>query len=278
MGKDETFLFQSDKKITISSDLSDVFRFLSSINDEVDILMKFEDKMQRMINFNKETLRIAEELLRKSPEKSVKTNFPETPDSMKELLNFTEHPSSLGVVLFAYAETLRCLFTAYTNKVTNDTSLRSCGDKDIEIFFKEFLLSPDNEWSKNHKARSSRISPVSLQKLRNSLTHFFSVGGSKSGSKSSGITLVSKYSKHDEELEKRMKFSTQIISPEDLRDMVYGATKLLFIRWDKDCRDFHSGKKENDFKQRMQCVRDVVHKYAAILVMRDPKTGKLSRK
>ncbi|OGF22469.1 hypothetical protein A2Y83_00110 [Candidatus Falkowbacteria bacterium RBG_13_39_14] len=102
------------------------------------------------------------------------------------------------------------------------------------------------------------ITSDDLRRLRNSLTHFFSV------SQGLGISypLLDEKSRR---LEKATKFKAKFISPEDLLEILKGAAKLIIIKWSTDCNDCLI-KKSDEFKEKILAVKSIVEKSGAIVV------------
>ena len=97
-----------------------------------------------------------------------------------------------------------------------------------------------------------------IRKLRNSLTHFFSVG------KAFGVSHPSLDTKA-RKLEKITKFKARLLSPEDLYHIVRGTAKLMIQEWSEDCKKCLA-QNSNEFKERILCVKDIINKSGAIIL------------
>jgi hypothetical protein len=125
-------------------------------------------------------------------------------------------------------------------------------------FIKEFCLNSENNWGKKNKERLSYITVEDFRNLRNSLTHFFSVG------KGLGVSIPYLDEK-SRKLEIATKFKAKFISKEDLSEIIKGTAVLMMKKWTKD---WEKSKAEslNEFKDKILCVRDTVDKYGAVII------------
>ncbi|PIR67095.1 MAG: hypothetical protein COU51_00705 [Parcubacteria group bacterium CG10_big_fil_rev_8_21_14_0_10_36_14] len=255
------FIFDGSKVI-ISPNLHEVIIFLQEIEKEIENFINFDKKLESIRKQHLETIKLVEVLAGKLKENSIdfKFTFSEHPASMADKLKRDRPIRSEMIVLFANLETLFCLNIAYENKTSDEKKIikKAMNQENIKSFIEEFCLNPKNEWCQDNQERLEHITTDDLRKLRNSLTHFFSVA------KGLGIS----YAMLDEKsrrLEIATDYKAKFVSPEDLYGIIKGAAKLMIIKWSADCKDCLA-KKSNEFKEKILAVKSVVKKSGAIVV------------
>lgn len=255
------FIFDG-RKVVISPDLVPILKFLQEIEKEIESFLGIEKRLKSILKQFEEIINLMEVLSQKIKENSLDFNFTffENPSGIVDKLKFNRPIRSEMIILFANLETLFCLFTAYENKISNEKAIRdlTMNDDAIKSFLRNFCLTEHNEWGQKNPQRLKRITINDIRKLRNSLTHFFSV---HKGLGISYPTLDDKTRK----LEKLIKFKSNFISPEDLYGIIKGAAMLIIKRWDEDCRQ-SMAKKSNDFKEKILCVKEVIANRGAVVV------------
>lgn len=255
------FIFDGNK-VVISPDLREVIVFLQEIEKEINDFLTFDKKIESIRKQYLETIKLVEVLVGKLKENSIdfKFTFSEHPASIADKLKIDRPIRSEMIVLFANLEVLFCLNIAYENKTSDEKEIikKAMNQDNIKKFISEFCLKSENEWCKNNQGRLKHISADDLRKLRNSLTHFFSV--------SQGLGVS--YPMLDEKsrrLEKATNFKAKFISPEDLLEIIKGAAKLMIIKWSTDCNDCLA-KNSDEFKDKILAVKSIVEKSGAIVI------------
>lgn len=261
MNESTHFIFDNEK-VLISPDLHPIIIFLQEIEKETENLLNLDKKIESIRKQYLETIDFVQFLADKLKENSIDFtyNFSEHPQTIAEKLKVERPVRSEMIVLFAHLEVLLCLNTAYENKTADNDAIRKLvmNQDTIKAFIKDFCLSPENEWGKKNKDRLKRITVDDVRKLRNSLTHFFSVG--------KGLAVSHAYlDDKARRLEKATHFKAKFVSPEDLYEIVKGAAKLMIMKWSDDCKkSLVEG--SGDFKDRILFVRDVVTSQGAMVV------------
>lgn len=262
MESKSTHIIFDGTKIVISPDLHPIIIFLQGIEEEIEILLGFYKKLESIREQSAETFELIDFLAKKLKENSIDFNFnlSEKPETLIDKLTINRPIRSEVIALFAHLETLFCLNIAYKNKTSDQAEIikKAMDQNNVKLFLTEFCLNKENEWGNKHPERFKRITADELRRLRNSLTHFFSV--------SRGLSLS--YALLDEKsrrLEKATNYKAKFISPEDLYEIIKGAAKLMIIEWSKDCTENLSGS-SNDFKARILCVKNVVEASGAIII------------
>jgi hypothetical protein len=261
MNESTHFIFDNEKVI-ISPDLQPIVVFLQEIEKETESLLNLDKKIESIRKQYLETIDFVQFLAGKLKENSIdfSYNFSEHPQTIVEKLKVERPVRSEMIVLFAYLEVLLCLNVAYDNKTSNDDVIRRLvmNQDTIKAFIRDFCLSTDNEWGKKNKDRLKRITVDDVRKLRNSLTHFFSVG--------KGLAISHAYlDEKARQLEKATQFKAKFVSPEDLYEILKGSAKLIITKWSNDCKK-SLAECSDDFKEKILSVRDVVASQGAMVV------------
>jgi len=255
------FIFDGEK-VVISPDLLPVLKFLQEIEKEVESFLGIEGKLVSIRKQYEEVINLVAVLAQKIKENSIGFDFTfsENPSNILERLKFHRPLRSEMIILFANLETLFCLITAYKNKTSDEKEIRrlTMDEYAIKSFLKDFCLNGYNEWGQKYPQRLKRITIDDTRKLRNSLTHFFSVG------KGLGISCPALDDKA-RKLEELIEFKSNFISPEDLYGIIKGAAMLIIKKWNEDCRESIT-KGSNDFKERILCVKDTIADRGAVVV------------
>jgi len=259
--KSTHFIFDGEK-VVISPDLYQVVSFLQEIEKEIESFLNFDKKLESIRKQHAETLKLVEVLAQKLKENSIdfKLTLSEHPATIAEKLTIIRPIRSEMIVLFANLETLFCLNIAYENKISDEKEIikKAMNQNAIKDFLEKFCLNRENEWCRKNPERLEHIAADDLRKLRNSLTHFFSVAK----------TLSVSYAILDEKsrkLEKATDFKAKFISPEDLYEIIKGSAKLMIKKWSEDCKN-DLAKNSNEFKERILSVKTVVDNCGAIII------------
>lgn len=210
-----THILIDDKKIVVSSNLVVIFSFLVEIDKEVQSFLSREGQLEKIRKQLLEYTELIHVMAKTIEETNLDFSFQmsEHPATIADKLLFNQHVRSEMIVLFAYLETLRCLWTAYELKTSDEKDLRDAKDSVLEKFYTDFCLSKENKWVKENSKLSGKISKDQLRKLRNSLTHFFSV---------SGLCIIPTIIKTDgEKLMNKTNNKILSISPKDLSEIIH---------------------------------------------------------
>ena len=259
--KSTHFIFDGEK-IIISPDLYPIVNFLQEIEKEVETFLGFEKKLGLIRKQCLEILKLVEVLSVKLKENSIDFSLmlSENPSTLADKLKITRSIRSEMIVLFANLETLFCLNIAYENKTSDKKEIikLAMNENSIKSFLKRFCLNKSNEWSKKNPERLKHITIDDLRKLRNSLTHFFSVD------KGLGVSYAI-FDAKSRKLERITNFKAKFISPEDLHEIIKSAAKLIIKKWNEDCRE-SLAKNSDEFKTRILCVKDIIEKHGAVII------------
>lgn len=255
------FIFDGSK-VMISPNLREVIIFLQEIEKEIEDFINFDKKLNSIKKQHLETIKLVEVLAGKLKENSIdfKFTFSEPPATIADKLKIDRPIRSEMIILFANLETLFCLNIAYENKTSDEKEIikKAMNQGNVKSFINEFCLNSKNEWCKHNQERLKHISADDLRKLRNSLTHFFSVA--------QGLGIS--YSMLDEKsrkLEKATKYKAKFVSPEDLYEIIKGAAKLMIVKWSTDCNNCLT-KNSDEFKDKILAVKSIVEKSGAIVI------------
>ncbi len=262
MENNSTHFVFDGKNIVISPDLHLIIIFLQEIEKEIESFLGFDKQLESIRKQYLETINFVQFLADKLKENSINFNYTlsESPEKIGEKLKIDRPIRSEMIVLFAYLEVLFRFNCAYENKTFDDNEIRKLAmNQDItKTFIKNFCLNPKNEWGKNNPDRLKHITVDNLRRLRNSLTHFFSVN--------SGLSVV--HSQADEKarkLEEATHFKAVFISPEDLYGIIKGVAKLMIEEWSDDCKKCIV-ENSDDFKEKILCIKNLVNNTGSIVI------------
>lgn len=265
MEEENTHIIFDGKRVVVSPNLQQVFSFLCGIGEEIDSIFGFDKKLESIKKQHLETIELIQVLSKKLKENSIDFSFTfsEHPETIADKLKMYHPLRSKFIILFANLEVLLCLNIAYENKTSDKREIinKAMENDTVKSFLDDFCLNKENEWTKKNLERSKNITADDLRKLRNGLTHFFSVNG---GIQIADTRLDEKLRK----LEQRLNFKSNFISPEDLYEIIKGAYALLLTKWNDDCIN-SLNKKSNEFKERIFFVNDIVKNNGVILMAED---------
>lgn len=266
MTEASTHLVFDGKSMVVSPDIMPVFSFLMEIEKEIEDILGFNKELDDIkINYLEmcDFVIFLSDIIKKN-NLDFKYDFKEHPEKISDKLSFNFPVRSQTIVLFASLDVLFNLHTAYENLTTDENILRevTMNIDNTKKFLNHFLLTEENEYYKNNKARFSKIDSTKLRDLRNSLTHFFSVGH---GGLSLSPDLLSKETRNFENILKQNKKGYIVfISPEDLYGLIKSANILRIKKWSED---FNTN--SNDFKRRMNFVIGLVKKEGAVILKKN---------
>lgn len=263
MKEESTHLVFNYQGIFISPNIQPVFSFLMDIEKETESFLGFNNKLGSIRASYLEMLDFVEFLSNKLVENNIdfKYTFKENPETIAEKLEFYLPLRSQVIVLFASLEVLFTLHMAYENETADEDQLRSLTmDKDnTKKFLNSYLLNDANEYYKNNKGRLAKIDSTKLRGLRNSLTHFFSIG--HGGLSLSPDILKDRSRKLENLLKKDKKGFVVFISENDLYSLIKAANILRMRKWSIDFQESPS-----DFKRKMQKVIELVNREGSIII------------
>lgn len=248
-------------RIDIHPEFGVVFRFLIQIEAEVNELMGYKKRLKDIKRQCRELLALMSKM---NPPDDLNFTLSENPETLADKFHFPRPVRSEFIVLFAHLETLRCLHTAYQKKTSDSAELRDASDGAMDQFINEFCLCRENKWIMENPKRAGKISAKNLRDLRNSLTHFFSVNK---------IGLVPLYDKESEKITNAINNKVQILSSDDFEKILHHAGLLLLEKWSDDCKK-SLNESDDNFIERMRCVKDVVEKNGAVFVYENNVSGK----
>ena len=256
------FLF-NEKGIFISPDIQPVFQFLMDIEKEIDSLLGFNEKIDSIRQSHLEMINFVGFLSNKLKGANIDFNytFKEHPEKIAEKLKLHLPLRSQIIVLFASLEVLFNLHASYELETNDEKKLRETTmDSDTtKKFINEFLLTNDNQYYLANHQHLSKIDSAKMRDLRNSLTHFFSIG--HGGLSLSPSLLSQKARKLENILKQNKKGNVVFISENDLYNLIKQANILRMKRWSDDFQ-----KNPQDFKRKIQHVINLVKREGAIIV------------
>ncbi len=256
------FVF-NEKGVFISPDIVPVFNFLVDIEKEIESILGFSKKLEGIKENYLEVLNFVSFLSTKLKENHIDFSFTfkEHPEKVAEKLALYLPFRSQMIVLFASLEVLFSLHAAYELKTSDEEVLKQhTMDKDnTKHFLNSFILNESNLYYQTNKARFSKIDSSKLRDLRNSLTHFFSIG-------KGGLSLApDQLSEKARKLENLMKQNKQghvvFISEQDLYGLIKSANILRMRRWSDDFKE-----DPFVFKEGMVSVINLVKRTAPAII------------
>lgn len=243
-----THILINGGNLYISTNLSGIFKFIIGIEKEVDAFLSVIDKLESIRDQYVELMDFAMHQGKLLKENSINYSyeFKEDPKTISDKLKYDLPLRSQTIVLFAFLETLRVLWTAYELGTADESDLKDASDTAIDNFIKKFCLNSKNEWYKKNSKRSGKIGVSSLRNLRNNLTHFFAV---------SKLGLVHEHTEHVKKMGSKTNHLFQAISPTDLHEMLKSASKIMLETWSSDFSE-----KPDEFKRKIIFVKEIVEK------------------
>lgn len=261
MEEKSTHLLFNNQGIYISPDIQPVFDFLMDIEKEIEVFLGFNKKLEGIRDDYLEMMNFASCLSAKLKENGLdcQFEFKEHPKNIAEKLKLNFPLRSQMIVLFVSLDVLFNLHTAYEFETSDEDRLRelTMDVNKIKDFLNSFILTERNPYYKENILRLSKIDSTKLRNLRNSLTHFFSIGH---GGLSLAPDLMNDQSRKFENILKQNKNGhIFFISEQDLYGLIKEANVLRMRKWSED---FESD--SGDFKGKMKCVIDLVEKEGPI--------------
>ena len=261
MNESTHFIFDGEK-VVISPDLVVIVTFLQEIEKEVESFLGFSETIESIKKQYSETLKLILLLSQKLKDNSIDFEFKlsEHPNVTADRFKIDHPVRSKMIVLFANLEVLLCLNIAYEYKISDKKEIikRAMNQEIVRSFLENFCLNKDNEWYSKNQERAQLISADDLRKLRNSLTHFFSVD--------TGVQVVDEMlDEKSRKLEKATDFKIKFLSPRDLYGILKGTAILMIKKWDNDCRE-STRTQSKEFKERILCTEGIVSSHGAMVI------------
>jgi len=111
---------EKEKKMIISPDIEIIFKFLMNIEEELEWLLYFEERINKIKQWYKDLLGLSSHLSKKIQDSNIDFQYNmENPQNVLKYFDFKVPIRSLFIVLFAHLETILCLYIVY-EKETND--------------------------------------------------------------------------------------------------------------------------------------------------------------
>jgi hypothetical protein len=257
--KNPTHVHFDGKKIQISSNLEGIFVFLADIEKEICYVLKRNKQIEEIHKNQNEILD-----LMKAMSDVIKENKIHFEYKLKGPISRFADPfinnqlivRSEFIVLFGYMESLRGLWTSYELNTSDQQKLRDASDESIDKFIKKFMLNPKNPWVEKNQRLNAQLSPAKIRKLRNNLTHFFTIPNK--------MILVSKHDEVSNLILQESNYTCPCLSSKDLLEMLEGATIQLISLWSND-----RGKKDN-YEDRLKNVSELVKSHGVVIVSKNP--------
>lgn len=149
LNKSTHFIFDGEK-VTISPDLRPIVNFLQEIEAEVETILGFDKKLEAIRKQCTEIVNFTALLLEKIKNNNISLaglSLPKNPSTLNDKLMITRPIRSEMIVLFAYLETLLCLYIAYDNKNSDEKFLihQAMNQDVVKYFLENFCLNKENE-------------------------------------------------------------------------------------------------------------------------------------
>lgn len=252
------------KKIVISPNLRSVFTFLMGVEEEVNGVLEFQNRLDEIKEYYVGILKCAECAIKKLKENNIDFKYKLNHDlnSVDEKFIYNSPVRSQMIVLFSSLEVLYFLHIAYKEETSDKNELRGIAIKDkklLKSFLNEFILNNENKYYKENKERFKKINAKEFRELRNSLIHFFSL---PKGGLSVVDSLLNEQARKLENVLKQNKHGNIVfISPKDLNELIKNAHILRIKKWNDDF-----SKDNQEFKKKISFVKKIVEESAAIAI------------
>lgn len=253
----------SKRTLHITTELVPIFEFLIHISDEVEYAVVWKDNfIEKLYTWFKDLLDTVGVLWKDNREfenaaKHINMqNFWE----ITELVLKTK-PSNDRVnmqIIFAYLETIKTLWNAYNHETDNYKRLIELSTDKYPEFIKNFLLTEQNNFFKQNKAKFDWISPRAFIDLRNALAHFFSVGTWWLQLGPSDSDILQKVKKYTND---QLSINPPFLDSEDFFHLVKAWGILLIEKWESDSK--------NNIFWWIEYVKNIVNTYWAKLIRED---------
>lgn len=258
------FVFDGHQ-IQISPNIRKVFDFLIEMEKESDAIFGVEKRLQEARDYYRDLLGLTTELSRVLKENNIEGwsfDFKKDPRNFTEVLAYHVPVRTQMILLFTQLEVMYFLYIAYTKEIDGEVELREVAMKDEKLrkaFIRQFLLSVDNEYYKQHSKRLSKLDAGKIIRLRNSLVHFFSLSSDSIGIHADPFSNDAR--KFEQYAKDKKHGSLVMMSPSDLHELIKSAYIILFKHWTNDTLLDNP-----TFKRKIEYVNNVVSEYGAVVV------------
>lgn len=238
----------------ISPNLQKVFKFLVEANEELDSFLNIGTPILNMKqNIIIPMLEKYAKVIKLLEINNISHQFNVSKEDIEDFVNFQIH---LGIrvkmiALFAFMETVFCLITIYNSKLSDEWEIIKKSNNDLPKWIGKYILTERNYFYKQNISRFKKITTRNLILLRNSLTHFFSIG--------KNIMLF----EWDEEMRKKFDKLNDValLSPIEFNSLLWWMISLLFQEWTNDF-----SKNKTDFEERISFVIKIIEERAPVLL------------
>ncbi len=262
--KEEVIIFRyDDKKIEISKELRRVFTFLMDVEKETKAVLTVEEQGKQFFEYYKDLLNCASQMAHLLKTNNIKYDyhFIKDPEFLVKVPIIKISILSQLIIIFAALEVAYFFYLAYTLEISDNNLLRkeAMNDKNLKKFLNSFILNEGNQFYKDNKEKFKHITSTELRVLRNSLTHFFSIGSDK-------FIIVEdsqseKVKNFETLLKKKGMSNTCAFSPNDLTKLLESAHIKMFKIWDSD----NKSNPEN-FRRKIAFVEELVKSNAPTMI------------
>lgn len=261
--EESTHIYFDGSQILISPDISPVFRFLIEIQTEIDHILKFNEQLQEAGRDYKDLLKLIQFLTGMLREHNIEYEyrFERDPKLIADALKPIFPIRAQMIVLFASLEVLFTLHMAYElhTSDTNDLRQATLDVQNTKEFINNFILTKENSYYRENSDRLKKIDSRKFRELRNSLTHFFSVG--PGGLSISPDVFTKSSRKLEADLERNKHGHIVFFSEADLYGLIKAANFLRLKKWSNDFMADSAL-----FKSSMTHVKELVAREAAVIV------------
>jgi hypothetical protein len=261
--KENTHIVLTPQGLIISPNLSPIIRFLQEIEQEVGALLNLEKNYEQIRLRVLDTWKFIQFLSNKLKENAIdfKYTLSDHPDNLAKFLNPVRPIRFEMIGLFAYIETLNCFNVVYKESLDPDADqiIITKAKGNLSNFLNTYCLSKNNQWVKDNPQRAKKINAAQVKKLRNTLTHFFSLGKTGLNIAHSGLDEKSR------KLEKLVGNNVVFLSPDDLYEITKSAAQLMIREWSNDCQQSIANS-DDVFERRIKLIRTLVINSGAVIV------------
>ncbi len=263
--QNETGILFDGSKFEITHDILPIFYFLKGIEIEIENILGFDNKLEKLRSGYLEIFNFTKFLAEKLKENNInfEYNLNHNLFSLMDEFHFNSPDRSQMISLFASLEVLYFLYISYEQETSNDDILRKIAMSEKKFysrFIRTFLFTDQNQYYLENKERLNKIDPIKIRKLRNSLTHFFSLA--PGGLSIAPSNEYEKARRLEKKLQQDKKGYIVFISTKDLFELIKFANILMFKKWSDDFL-----LSPNDFRRKIQYVITVVRDNGAVIIM-----------
>lgn len=251
-----THVILNGKKIIISLNLLSVFDFLQKIDAEISNLLMISNRLDKIREKILEVMGLCQTMSEVISKNNLDFSytFSEDPALIAENLESPQLTRAEMITMFAYLETLTCLYLAYEHETCDEKTLMllSKSKKSIKVI-NRLILTDKNEYYSKNRSRLVKVNAKQLRNLRNRLSHFFSV---------SGLGLTPNLLEADaRKMELETNYKISFISPNDMKELLKFASLLLLKKWSDEYV-----LNKLDFERKILFVKAIVERDGPVLM------------